>query len=264
MITRRRRNRGSFGRETPKSRVDCVPEAVKPWRLFLSSTVINKGDTLMTTAPAAAEQGGSNPLFRDNWGWTLARGVLASILGVLAIVFPASALFAFNLVFAAFLFVDGIFSVVSGLRGATHQKDRWWAYVLRGIAGLIVGTLFVLMPFVMTLGYAFATLVLLAAWSIAAGVLEIVAAIRLRKEIKGEWLLALSGALSILLGIGVMILFALFPAASILSVAWMIGVYAIAAGVVLIVQAFRMRKPADPPAAPATSQTASQTVTEGA
>ena len=205
----------------------------------------------MTTAREAAERGGSNLLFRNNWGWMLARGVLALILGALAIIFPASALYAFTLVFAAFLFVDGTLSLASGIRGAARSEDRWWAYLLRGIAGLIVGILFVLMPLIMTIGYAFATLVLLAAWSITAGILEIAAAIRLRKEIKGEWLLALSGTLSILLGFGVMILFAPYPAASILSVAWMIGVYAIAAGIVLIVQAFRLRKPAGAPASPA-------------
>lgn len=199
----------------------------------------------MTTVTETAERGGSNLLFRNNWGWMLGRGILALILGVLAIIFPASALYAFTLVFAAFLFVDGAFSLASGIRGATRNEKRWWAYMLRGVAGLIVGILFVLMPLIMTIGYAFATLVLLAAWSIAAGILEIAAAVRLRKEIKGEWLLALSGTLSILLGFGVMILFALYPAASILSVAWMIGVYALAAGVVLIVQAFRLRKPAD-------------------
>ncbi len=205
----------------------------------------------MTTAHAAAERGGSNPLFRENWGWTLARGVLALTLGVLAIAFPARALFAFTLVFAGFLLADGALSLASGIRGATRKQDRWWAYVLRGLAGLVVGILFVLMPFVMTVSYAVATLVLLAAWSITAGILEIAAAIRLRKEIEGEWLLGLSGALSILLGIGVVVLFALYPVASILSVAWMIGVYAIAAGVVLVVQAFRLRKKAATPAAPA-------------
>lgn len=209
----------------------------------------------MTTVTETAERGGSNLLFR-NWGWMLGRGILALILGVLAIIFPASALYAFTLVFAAFLFVDGAFSLVSGIRGATRNEERWWAYMLRGVAGLIVGILFVLMPLIMTIGYAFATLVLLAAWSITAGILEIAAAIRLRKEIKGEWLLALSGTLSILLGFGVMILFALYPAASILSVAWMIGVYAIAAGVVLTVQAFRLRKPADPSASAGSPVTA--------
>ena len=205
----------------------------------------------MTNAHAAAERGGSSLLFRDNWGWTLARGILALILGVLAIIFPASALFAFTLVFAGFLLADGALSLASGVRGARRKADRWWAYVLRGLAGLVVGILFVLMPFVMTVSYAVATLVLLAAWSITAGILEIAAAIRLRKEIEGEWLLAFSGTLSILLGGGVMILFTLYPVASILSVAWMIGIYAIAAGVVLTIQAFRLRKPAGAPAAPA-------------
>lgn len=198
----------------------------------------------MTTATAAVERGGLPTLFRANWGWTLARGVLALTLGVLAIVFPASALFAFTLVFAGFLLADGLFSLASGVRGAARSEHRWWAYILRGMAGIIVAVLFVVMPFVMTVGYAFATLVLLAAWSVTAGILEIAAAIRLRKEIKGEWLLALSGLLSIALGIGVIVLFALFPVASILSVAWMIGVYAIAAGIILIVQAIRLRKAA--------------------
>lgn len=205
----------------------------------------------MTTAHA--ERGGSALLFRSNWGWTLARGVLALILGALAIVFPASALYAFTLVFAAFLFVDGAFSLASGIRGATRREDRWWTYMLRGAAGLIVGILFVLMPLIMTIGYAFATVILLAAWAVSAGVLEIVAAVRLRKEIKGEWLLALSGVLSILLGIGVMILVALYPVASIISVAWVIGVYAIAAGTVLILQALRLRQRTDAPAPFATT-----------
>lgn len=197
----------------------------------------------MTTAnAAAAEPSGSGLLFRHNWGWTLARGVLAIILGLVPILFPVRALYAFTLVFAAFLFVDGLFSLVSGWKGARGSKDRWWAYVLRGVAGVIVGVLFVLMPLVTTISYAMATLFLLAAWSIAAGILEIVAAVRLRKEIKGEWLLGLSGALSILLGIGVLVLFALFPVASILSVAWLIGAYALIVGTVLVVQALRMRK----------------------
>lgn len=197
----------------------------------------------MTTANlAAAEPSGSGLLLRNNWGWTLARGILAIILGVVAILFPARALYAFTLVFAAFLFVDGLFSLVSGWKGASGSKERWWAYVLRGIAGVTVGVLFVAMPFVTTIGYAVATLFLLAAWSIAAGILEIVAAVRLRKEMKGEWLLGLSGALSILLGIGVLALFALFPIASILSVAWLIGAYALIVGAVLVVQALRIRK----------------------
>jgi len=210
----------------------------------------------MTDASATAARRQAEPLVAHHWGWTLARGVLALALGVLAIVFPANALFAFTLIFAAFLFVDGALALAAAGRRAAQGRTRWWAYALRGLAGVLVGILFMLMPFVMTLGYAFATVALLAGWSISVGILEIIAAIRLRKEIKGEWLLGLSGALSVLLGVGVAVLLALFPAASMLSVAWMIGVYAIAAGILLTIEAVRQRRRAQPsqePSGPAKS-----------
>jgi uncharacterized membrane protein HdeD (DUF308 family) len=196
----------------------------------------------MTKAEAAKEQVGTGLLPHKNWIWFVVRGVLALILGTLAILFPEGALFAFAMLVAAFLFVDGALSVASGFSGAAGKQERWWTLMLRGLAGLVVALLFVLMPFVSAVSYALATLVLLAAWSIGAGVLEIAAAIRLRKEMEREWLLGLSGALSVLLGVGVIVLFAINPLASILSVAWMIGLYALIAGVVLIVQGVRLRK----------------------
>jgi uncharacterized membrane protein HdeD (DUF308 family) len=95
---------------------------------------------------------------------------------------------------------------------------------------------------VATLSYALATLGVLSAWAILTGVLEIAAAIRLRKEIKGEWLLALSGVLSILLGLAVPVALYLNPPATILSVAWVIAIYAVIAGLVLIGFGLRLRQ----------------------
>ncbi|MGJ0239575.1 DUF308 domain-containing protein [Novosphingobium fluoreni] len=100
--------------------------------------------------------------------------------------------------------------------------------------GIAVAALFVLMPFTATVSYALVTLGMLSAWAILAGVLEIAAAIRLCKEIEGEWLLGLSGALSIILGLAVPVALAVNPLATILSVAWVIAIYAVVAGVVLI------------------------------
>jgi uncharacterized membrane protein HdeD (DUF308 family) len=177
-----------------------------------------------------------------NWKWFLLRGVLAILLGVLAILFPFSALFAFATVFAAFVFADGIFSLISGIRGAGHRGERWGALVFRGIVGIAIGVLFVLMPFVTTVSYALATLAIVAAWAIVTGIFEIAAAIRLRREIEGEWLLALVGALSILLGIAIPVILWMNPLATILSVAWVIGIYALAAGVALIALAIRLRR----------------------
>jgi uncharacterized membrane protein HdeD (DUF308 family) len=146
--------------------------------------------------------------------------------------FPASALFAFSMLFAAFAFVDGLLSVFSGVAGV--KENGQWALILRGLVGILVGGLFVLMPYVATISYAVISLALLALWSIFAGVLEITAAARLRNEIRGEWLLGISGFLSILLGLAIPVLLALVPAATLLSAAWMIAIYALAAGGVLI------------------------------
>lgn len=213
---------------------------------------MNKAET-MDGIPGAA----SDILPRRNWGWFLARGILLIVLGILALLSPGPALFAFALVFAAFSFADGVLAVASGVRGARDKSERWGTLLLSGMAGIVVGTLFVLFPLASTVAYALTTLMLIAAWAVVTGVLEIAAAIRLRKTIKGEWLLALSGALSVLLGVAIVVTAALRPGISVLSVAWVIAAYALIAGVALTVLALRLRKAPDarttdvPTAAPA-------------
>jgi uncharacterized membrane protein HdeD (DUF308 family) len=176
-----------------------------------------------------------------NWKWFMLRGGLALLLGLGAIVFPLSAVFAFTMVFAAYCFVDGIASLVAGIHGGQEPGHRWSALVFSGIIGILIGILFLLMPLVATITYAFIVLVMLAAWAILTGILEIAVAVRLRREIEGEWLLGLSGAISVLLGIGVIVLVIPNPAASILSAAWLIAFFALGTGIVLIVQALRLR-----------------------
>lgn len=179
---------------------------------------------------------------RRNWGWIVFRGVLALALGVVSFLFPLSALFAFAMVFAAYAGADGIVSLVAAVRGARRKEERWWAYVIRGIIGIATAVLFILMPEVMTVGYALVTLVMLAIWAIVTGALEIVAATSLRKEISGEWLMGLSGALSVVLGIVIIVLLVLDPLTTLPSAAWVIGSYAIFAGVVLLGLGFKLRR----------------------
>ena len=126
------------------------------------------------------------PLLSRNWGWFVVRGVLALTLGAVAFLFPLSALFAFTMVFAAYAGADGLLSTIVGIRGARRKEERWWALVLRGIVGIAAAALFVLMPFVATVSYALATLGLLSAWAMLTGVLEITAAIRLRRRSKAN------------------------------------------------------------------------------
>lgn len=179
---------------------------------------------------------------RRNWGWVVFRGALALALGLVSFLFPLSALFAFAMVFAAYAGVDGILSLVAAVRGARQKEERWWAYVVRGLVGIATAALFVLMPVVMTVGYAMVTLIMLAVWAIVTGALEIIAAVSLRKAIRGEWLMGLSGALSVVLGLAIPVMLVIDPLATLPSAAWVIGTYAIFAGIVLLSLGFRLRR----------------------
>ena len=183
----------------------------------------------------------SRNLPAHNWGWFLFRGIIALALGLLAIFFPFSALTAFAFLFALFAFVDGISLLVSGLAGAASQRERWWGLVVAGLVGIAVGVIYIAWPGLSTVSYGFAFLVMIALWAIVNGIGQIGAAIRLRREIRGEWLLAVAGVFSILLGVAILAVTATVPGASLLSVGLIIGFYALLAAVALIALAFRLR-----------------------
>jgi uncharacterized membrane protein HdeD (DUF308 family) len=193
---------------------------------------------------ARADRSSPDTLPSRNWGWFLARGVLLIAVGLLAMIAPGPALVSFAMLFAAFSFADGVMALVSGVRGARAGHERLGPLVLSGIAGIVVGVVFMLFPLLSTFAYALTTVILIAVWAVATGGLEIAAAVRLRKQIKGEWLLALSGTLSVLLGLAIAFMAAVAPGISMLSVAWLIGIYALVAGIALVVLAFRLRRQA--------------------
>lgn len=178
-----------------------------------------------------------------SWGWFLFRGILALLLGIYALAFPLGATFVFTALFAAYALVDGIFSVISGLKGG-NKRHNWFTLILSGIVGIGVGVIFFLWPVLSTAAYALVKILMIAAWAAITGVLQIAAAIRLRNEIKGEWLLGISGLLSLILGVAVFSIALSNPAVSVVAVGWMIGFYALFAGFALIGLAFRLRKSA--------------------
>ncbi len=170
--------------------------------------------------------------FTRNWWMFALRGLIAVIFGILALIWPGQTLLALVLLFGAYALVDGIFAVVAGI--AFHRYfERWWAVLLEGLAGIIFGVLTFLWPNITALVFLY----LIAAWALVTGVLEIVAAIQLRRVITGEWRLVLSGILSILLGVALFV----FPGAGAVSLVWLIGIYAIVFGISLIALAFRLR-----------------------
>jgi uncharacterized membrane protein HdeD (DUF308 family) len=173
------------------------------------------------------------PAESGHW-WALAlRGAIAILFGLAALLRPGIALQALILLFGAYVLVDGVFSVV-GVFGGTRGGTPRWLLLVEGVAGILAG----LIAFVFPILTAVFSLYLIAAWAIVTGIAEIATAIRLRKEIQGEWALIVGGILSVLFGV---LLGVVGPFAGILSLIWLIGAYAIAFGVLLLVTAFRVR-----------------------
>ncbi len=167
-----------------------------------------------------------------NW-WALAlRGVCAILFGLAAFLWPGITIAVLVVLFGAYAFVDGIFALVAGVRSA-GESERWWVLVLEGVAGILAGVIAFFWPGIT----AIALVYVIAAWAVVTGVFEIVAAIRLREQIEGEWLLGLSGVASLLLGIALI----LMPVAGAVAFIWVIGSYAILFGILLIALAFRLR-----------------------
>jgi uncharacterized membrane protein HdeD (DUF308 family) len=173
-----------------------------------------------------------NMSLAQRWWIVAARGVAAIGFGVLTLVAPASSLVALVMIFGAYAIVDGGFNLGLAIRGAQLGR-RWGSLIFQGVVSLIAGVLTLLWPGISAL----VLLMIIAAWAVVGGASALVAAVRLRKQIRNEWLLALSGLLSIALGV---MLF-LFPVAGALVLVIWIGAFAIVNGGLLLALAFRLR-----------------------
>src|SRR5258708_2163653 len=157
-----------------------------------------------------------------NWWLAALRGTLAVIFGVAAFVWPGLTFEVLVLLFGAYAFVDGVVVLGFGLMAA-GDGERWWPLVLGGVVGIATGVLTYARP----AARALALVYVIGAWAIVTGILEIAAAIRLRKVITSEWLMGFSGALSIVFGVIVLAQ----PGAGALALVFLFGFYAILAGV---------------------------------
>lgn len=169
-----------------------------------------------------------------HWWAFVVRGALAILFGILAFVRPGMALFTLVMFFGAYALVEGAFNLVSATQADEGRRHPRWVVALEGVVSILAGLLTFFVPGLTALSLLY----LIAFWSLVTGVLEIVAAIRLRKEISGEWLLAVSGVLSVVFGIALMI----FPGAGALAVVLWIAAYAIAFGALLIALGFELRR----------------------
>lgn len=160
------------------------------------------------------------------------RGIAAIIFGIIAFTHPVMAAATLVLFFGAWVLIDGIFRVVGAIGHRASDKD-WGSDLIIGILGIVIGLLTFHAPGVTAL----ALVIYIAAWALMTGATEIALAIKMRREIKGEWFLILMGLASII--------FAAFllwnPLAGAAALIWIIAWYAVIFGVLAIFFGFRLR-----------------------
>jgi len=165
--------------------------------------------------------------FAKNWWNLLFRGILAIVFGVMAFAVPGWTLVTLAWLYGIYALIDGVFSIWFGV------GSRTWALVLFGLLGIAAGIFTVYVPW----ATAVALLYMIGAWAVVRGIFEIVTAVRLRHEITNEWSLAFAGLMSVIVGL----IFLARPGAGALALVWLIGAWAIVAGLLLIKLALRVR-----------------------
>jgi uncharacterized membrane protein HdeD (DUF308 family) len=167
-----------------------------------------------------------------NWWALLIRGVAAVLFGILAFAWPGSTIVAIVFLFGAYALVDGIFAVVAAVRAAAAH-ERWWPFLLEGVVGIAIAAITWFEPHV-TAAVLYYTI---AAWAFLTGILEIAAALQLRKQIANELWLILGGIFSLVFGV----LMVYKPLTGAIAIVWVIGAYAIMFGFAMIALSFRLR-----------------------
>jgi uncharacterized membrane protein HdeD (DUF308 family) len=166
------------------------------------------------------------------WWVYLVRGLLAILFGVLAFARPGLTLATLVIFFGAWALATGVFAIFAAFAAKKVHTD-WWVLLLEGLLGIAVGLVTFWAPGIT----AISLLWYLAFWAILSGIFEIVTAVRLRKEIRGEGWLMLAGVASIVFGV----LLLVRPGAGALAVITFIGAYALVLGVILLMAAFKLK-----------------------
>ena len=166
------------------------------------------------------------------WWIMLLRGLAAVAFGVLAFAWPGLTLLTLIILFAVYALVDGLFALFSIFGSRDHGVSAWWL-LLVGLAGIAAAAITYFWPGITAL----MLVMIIGAWAFAHGIFEIVAAFQVRKDFEDWWILALSGVISVIFG-GLLLF---NPGAGALALVWLIGLYAVIFGILLIILSFRLK-----------------------
>ena len=170
-------------------------------------------------------------LLAQNWWAVALRGVFAIIFALIALFSPGATILSLVLFFSAYMLVDGVFGIVSGIRAASNNQ-RWGLLILEGVLNILVGIIAFVMPGLTVLFFV----TLMAVWSLITGILMVVAAFKLNPDFGRGWLI-FSGVVSVLFGVALLIA----PLVGAVVLTWWLGAYALIFGIGLLVLAFKLK-----------------------
>ncbi|MCK4560985.1 MAG: HdeD family acid-resistance protein [Calditrichia bacterium] len=183
------------------------------------------------------QKSGFKELFATIWWLVLLRGIVILLLGILLVSRPLPTLIVLVYLLGFYWFFDGIFTLIASIRGRKSHKDWGWG-IFVGIISALAGVVVFTQPYISAVIGATFVIYVVAVMVLISGIWSIITGIRLRKEISNEWSMILGGLLSAIFGILLMI----NPLVSAMTLVWLIGVFALAGGIILIVISFRIRK----------------------
>jgi uncharacterized membrane protein HdeD (DUF308 family) len=169
-------------------------------------------------------------ILADSWWAVGLRGLLGVAFGLICLLVPAAAILSLVLLFSAYMFVDGVFAIASGVKAA-RNGERWGLLILEGIVDIAAGAVAFLWPTITAVAFV----LLVAVWAIISGALMLAAAFSLNLE-HGRWWLALGGIASLIFGIVLIIA----PVVGAVVLTWWLGAYALIFGILLLVLAFQL------------------------
>jgi len=175
-------------------------------------------------------------LMKDAWWIFVVRGVAGILFGLVTLMWPAATLLLLVALFAAYAMIGGIAAVVGVWRSRNAQQStgNGWMIVLLGMVAIASGIIALIWPGVTAL----ALVLIMGVNALIAGVIDVSVAVRLRRVIRGAWMMVLAGIVSIIFGVAVLV----FPSAGALALVWLISVYAIVTGVLLLAMGIQARR----------------------
>lgn len=177
----------------------------------------------------------------SNWWAFIIKGFLALIFSVLAFIMPVTAILALAIVFGAFALADGIFGIIASVRKIRKGK-RWGWLIFSAIISILAGIAVIVSPLIATVVIASFLWASISFWSIFVGISEIITALRLRKEIKGELWMIFSGLFSVILGAIILWMFITQPEDVLLASGWLLGINAFLSAMTYFFLGFKLKK----------------------